>query len=86
MSLKCPICKTNVELGSFTDIRDDIYNHLNGHEENGAIMLSFLIQTDYCLSRLTSIRHYVDHLNFSIHLKIEQQKTVVIKMLKVNMN
>lgn len=51
-----------MELGSFTDIRDDIYDHLNGHKENGEVVLPLLCkQTDNCLSRLSSIRHYVDH-------------------------
>ena len=64
--LKCPVCKLNVELGSFVDLKSDLYDHLNGHKENGEIALPLLcIQTDNCLSRVNSVKDYVNHfLNF----------------------
>ena len=64
--LTCLVCKLNVELGSFVDLKSDLYDHLNGHKENGEIALALLcIQTDNCLSRVNSIKDYVNHfLNF----------------------
>ncbi len=61
-----------MELSSAIDLRNDLYRHLNSHKTDGEIVLPLLcIQTNNCLSRINSIRDYVNH--FEDFHPIEEQ-------------